>query len=181
MATRFELSGAGLVSYARRLGPAAAVSLSLMSSASATCSLTDQSPARVNGRHLQHEEGRSDGDQRREDRHRCGGRGEDLCVCSKHWQLNWNQLARRRVEIKCRAPELAWSATPSTRRSPGTASRGDRYIRMTQRRRPNPFTGARATNPGDWPRNGAVLKGTFGPRRRRRDVHAMPAQASRTT
>ena len=24
----------------------------------------------------------------------------------------------RRVEIKCRAPELAWSATPSTRRSP---------------------------------------------------------------
>ena len=39
--------------------------------------------------------------------------------------------------------------------------RGDRYIRMTQRRRPNPLTGARATNPEDWPRNGAVLKGTF--------------------
>ena len=26
-------------------------------------------------------------------------------------------------------------------------------------RRPNPFTGARAANGSDWPRNGAVLKG----------------------
>ena len=47
------------------------------------------SAQRVNGRRLQHEEGRSDGDQRRED---CDGlgRGEDLCVRSKHWQLNRN-------------------------------------------------------------------------------------------
>ncbi len=83
----FGLFGAALVLVRGAWAPAAAVSLSI-SSASAACSLTDQSPAQVNGRRLQHEEGRSDGDQRREDRHRCGGRGEDLCVCSEHWQLN---------------------------------------------------------------------------------------------
>ena len=34
-----------------------------------------------------------------------------------------------------------------------------RRRRHNQTRRPNPFTGARAANGSDWPRNGAVLKG----------------------
>ena len=88
----FEPFGAALVLVRGAWTPAAAVKLCQ----SPACSLTDQScyarECCVNGRHLQHEEGHSDGDQRREDRYRCG-RGEDLCVCSKHWQLNWNQLA----------------------------------------------------------------------------------------
>ena len=69
--------------------PAAAVSLSSLQPDQSVW-LRDS----VNGRRLQHEEGRSDGDQRREDRHRFGedchrfGRGEDICVRREHWQLN---------------------------------------------------------------------------------------------
>ena len=47
----------------------------------------------VHGRRVQQIEGRSDGDQRREDWHRCGGRGEDIRLCREHWLLNRHQLA----------------------------------------------------------------------------------------
>ena len=83
VATRFEL----LVSRARRLVPAAAINLSSLQPARELRCLRE----RVNGRYVQFVE---DGDQRGEDRHRFGEdcdrhrRGEDLCVCCEHWQLN---------------------------------------------------------------------------------------------
>ena len=119
--------------------PAAAVSLSSLQPAAAWSELF-AARVLVNGRHLQHEEGRSDGDQRREDWHRCGGRGEDLCVCCEHWQLNRHQLAAEPSHGRQSAE--SWGL--ATKRSSS-----QRYVLYT--------------------------------RRRRRDVHATPAQASRTT